>query len=611
MDRFVAMIWDQADANRQAQVNVWSECLRRQSPKWMRVLDAPGLRVISYHHRGDGPVVTPLVGQDGIVIGPLFARGEEKKGRMLHFDRREGERIVASRGDNLIKNYWGNYVAIWRDADKRRTTVLRDPCGAVPCLMTKQVGVDLLFAHAEDVADLPGLSFAIDWNFLQGFILYDYFITKHTGLMEVKELLAGERLECDPQRENAFSWAWNGARHAASPDLQSFDDARDELRSTAEACFSAWGTEYNHIVVSVSGGLDSAILVNLLRRTSDTRITAIHYVGLGYEEYEVTLARAAAAKAGIELIEVEQDPNKHDLTSILHAPRIARPSMQMMAVLIDELSKGVANRVGADCFVIGQGGDNLFLQSSGARNVLADYVRLQGFGKHFWSACYNSAILERSSVWKSLRDAIEANLLRKRWRPFTFLEREEASKFRPLTTDAISTIPDEYKLHPWFTEAGHLPPGKAGHLAFIVALYNYYVRHGRGIGSDIVYPYFSQPITEWALKTPVFVLAHDGVDRAAQRAAFADLVPESIVRRTSKGGANHYSVQVIEHNANFFRDMIMNGELRSRGWLDNSRVERMTRQDYAVSGGGQTFLKQIAAAEAWLQCWRRSRRMAA
>ena len=97
MDRFVAMVWDQTDPSRQGQVNAWSETLQRQSQKWVRVLDQPGLRVFSYHHRGDGPVVTRWQSEDGIVIGVLFERGQEKKGRVLSLDRREADRVVSTR----------------------------------------------------------------------------------------------------------------------------------------------------------------------------------------------------------------------------------------------------------------------------------------------------------------------------------------------------------------------------------------------------------------------------------------------------------------------------------------------------------------------------------
>jgi asparagine synthase (glutamine-hydrolysing) len=603
MDRFVAIIWDQEDRPQQSQVNAWSEALRRQSPKWVRVLDAPGLRVFSYHHRGDGPVVTRWDGENGIVIGVLFERGEEKKGRVQKVGSGEARRVIASQGDRLIRNYWGNYVALWRDAEKRETTVLRDPCGAVPCFMTRQNGVQLLFAHAEDVADLPGVSWTIDWQCLQAFILFNYFVTEHTGLREVKELLAGERMKIGDREAISRSWAWSGVEIAAHPNTQSAEDARVELREAAEACFGAWGNECGKIVVSVSGGLDSSIMVNLLSRESGAAITGIHYVGVGYEGYEVKLARMAAKNASVDLMEVEQDPARDDVRRILRADGMARPKQQLLAVLIDDLSVGVADCVGARCFMIGQGGDNLFITRHSARYVAADYLRLRGPGAGFWRAAYESASLHQQSVWKGIGDGFQAELLGRRWRPFEILQSEAFVKNCPMTEEAVLGIPQGYLMHPWFADASRLPLAKGEHLGNIVALQNYYVDHWRGIERDVIYPYISQPIVEFCLRTPTFDLIEGGADRGLQRSAFADIIPVEVRRRTAKGGANYYSMSVMQANLGFYRDLVANGSLIKQAWFDSKRMQRIWSPEYVAHGGANPFMKRMAIAEAWLSRW--------
>jgi asparagine synthase (glutamine-hydrolysing) len=603
MDRFVAMVWDQADPSRHGQVNAWSETLQRQSSKWKRVLDQPGLRVFSYHHRGDGPVVTRWQDDNGIVIGALFERGQEKKGRVQSLDSHAAGRVITSRGDELIRGFWGNYVAIWRDPETRNTTVLRDPCGAVPCFMTERHGVELLFAHAEDVADLPGLNFTIDWTYLQAFILFNYFVTKYTGLKEVTELLGGERLECRPGSGKKFSWAWNGAEIAAEPDLQTFADAKAELRSTAEACFTAWGKEYRNIVVSLSGGLDSSIVLNLLRRTSDARITGLHFLGVGYEQYEVQLARMAAANADAEYVEGVLNPKQDEVRRILNSPRMARPKMQSMAILVDDLSTALADRVGADAFMTGQGGDNLFLQRGGATRTVADYVRLNGFGRDFWRVAYDAAKLQRHTIWKVAGDALHAAISPHGWRPYEFLQDEGWAKHRAISPGAIDATPASYKLHPWLAQAARTPPNKAGHLVSIVGLYNYHSSFGRGVTRDVILPFFSQPIAELALRTPTYVLAEGGLDRALQRRAFADIIPEPIARRTGKGGAGSYYLQVTQNNLDLYRELILDGAMVRQGWLDRDKIERMLTPDHIVHGGGSMFIDLLVVAEGWVKSW--------
>jgi hypothetical protein len=111
MDRFVAIIWDEANPAKQAQVNSWSETLQRGSSRWTVVLDTPGLRALSLIQRGGAPVVTIWHGENGVIIGPLFARGREKSGRVRSLDqpdaeqagnrRRKGRRPF-SRADEIV-----------------------------------------------------------------------------------------------------------------------------------------------------------------------------------------------------------------------------------------------------------------------------------------------------------------------------------------------------------------------------------------------------------------------------------------------------------------------------------------------------------------------------
>ena len=410
MDRFVAFLWDPEALTRQWQVERWSAALQCASRFWTIVLDRPGVKVLSLNQRAGAPVVTSWANGDGVVLGPLFERGSERNGRVRRLDAGVAARVAASGGASLVHGYWGNYVAIWRDAANSSVHALRDPCGGTPCFMSQTEGVQLLYAHPDDIAALPNVRFTIDWTYLQAFVLFNYFVTPKTGLCEMAELMPGQRLDWSAHADPAFDWVWHGGKIAAAPGDLSFGEAKDRLRATAEACFAAWGHEYPKIVASLSGGLDSSILVALMTRASNADVTALHYLGVGRERYEVTLARRAAACAGVRLVELEQDPLKDDVRRILDAPRLARPKVQSLAVLIDDASTRLAEETGADAFMIGQGGDNLFLQRGAARDPLADYVRLNGFGKDFWAAAYDTSMLQQQSIWSTLARAAASEL---------------------------------------------------------------------------------------------------------------------------------------------------------------------------------------------------------
>lgn len=604
MDRFVALLWDSAIESRTQQVEAWSQALRSRSDRWAVVLDLPGLRVHSYHHRGDGPVVTAWPERNGVIIGPLFRRGEERRGRIKQFSTADAERIAASDGDALIRDWWGNYVAIWRKPGADNAVVIRDPCGAVPCFMTAQQDVQILFAHAEDVAALPDVHFSIDWTYLQAFLVFSHFNTAHTGLNEALELLPGQRASLTPHRPPLFTWAWHAVQVAAAPDENLFKETAEALRDIAARCFEAWGEEYPNIVVRLSGGLDSSVVLHLLKRYTSARITAFHLRGRGYEQFEDGLARLSALHAGVQLVEADPPPASADLYPALSAPVLARPLTQSLGVRADNIAATVAEEVGADAFMAGHGGDNLFLQRGGARHTLSDYIRLSGWNRDLVRVAYDAATIRRCGIWRILAESLSAELLRTAWRPYIFLDDPQFRSRQPLTEPALRSLPEDYLFHPWIDAARSLPHGAANHVKSITSVSTYYQRMGSALDRDAIHPLYSQPIVEFALRTPTYLLVKGGQDRALQRAAFSDLLPPAIVRRTGKGGIDNQTLDAISASLPFIRDLIMQGESIRKPWVNAHKVEQMLRPAYVATGGGAVYLYRLIAIEIWLRAWR-------
>jgi asparagine synthase (glutamine-hydrolysing) len=605
MDRFVGMAWDPADDGRSMRVAEWAQIILKSSTRWRSVLSRPGLRVLAYAHRSEAPVITRWDSGDGVTVGCLFRAGEEARARVAALEVKTAQLTSFTRGDHLVSDYWGGYVAFWRDPDRSSAFVLRDPCGSVPCFMATCAGVKLLFAHPDDIADLPGADFSIDWTYLNAFIQFNFFISRHTGLCEVKELMAGERLEIAADGRETLSWAWNGASIAARPQTRTFDEAREELRDTMTRCVRALGGEYRTIVARMSGGLDSSILASLLHRNG-AHIIGMHNVSSGYQRGEVEMARAAAAYIGIELHEADFRSQREDIACILDAPRLARPTRQIMTLPSDRAFEAFTQRFGADCYMNGHGGDNVLMQRSGANHVLADYTRLNGLGSKFWQTAYGAAMLQMKPIWSVVREAFDGEILRKPWSPHAFLDDDRRNKFRPLSEKAGLPLPEDYRRHPWFKDAARLPHGKADHLANIVALNNYHDICGHSIACDMRMPYYSQPMVEFALKTPTYLFVEGGFDRSLQRRAFEDCIPPSIAWRGSKGLYALNQLSSLRKNMGFYRSLILDGELMRAGLLDRPKLESMLTHEHAVHGGGAAFIDYLAATEAWLASWRRT-----
>ena len=100
--------------------------------------------------------MSSLDGDSGVVIGTLFETGSEQHGPRTRLEPAVSARIVDSGGQELISHHWGSYVAFIQDPGARLTHVLRDPCGATPCLRMHVDGVDVLCSFVDDIVGLSG-----------------------------------------------------------------------------------------------------------------------------------------------------------------------------------------------------------------------------------------------------------------------------------------------------------------------------------------------------------------------------------------------------------------------------------------------------------------------
>jgi asparagine synthase (glutamine-hydrolysing) len=580
MHRFVAMTWNPASPDAARRVDIWSDALRRAPGDWTCALDTEGARVLI----PAGQVLTTVsngVDVSGIIIGRLFERWYERQGRVSSLAGQAASGIARSNGANLIRAYWGQYVAIWRCARSRETVILRDPSGAVGCSELTCDGVRLFFAHAPDVVGLTGIRVSFNWDRISAFLDQPYLTTVSTGLNEITDLLAGERLTLDGSGASSRAWAWNAKTFAAEPDLRPVADLQADVRETVSNCVRAIGEQHKSILVQLSGGLDSSVLLALLRRSSPANVCALHTQASGHEGFESDLARMVAANTGTSLVVRKLAPERVDLSTILDIPVLVRPDRQIMGKPGNDLIADVCDETGADATLAGHGGDSLFLQRSAATNTVTDYLQLHGWTREAWSVVYRAAMLEERPIWTILREA-------------TRKSRRDAP-----TEKQVS-------LHPWLDDAASLPPGKRDQLVNIVALYNYYVLIGYGVSRDALNPYVSQPIIELALTIPTYQFVREGHDRSLQRRAFSGIVPSPIIRRKGKGFLNTYLLKVIEHNARFLRELLHEGWLTRSGLIEREAIDPMFTPAELVSGAGLSTVSGLVAAEAWINAWRRT-----
>jgi asparagine synthase (glutamine-hydrolysing) len=98
-----------------------------------------------------------------------------------------------------------------------------------------------------------------------------------------------------------------------------------------------------------------------------------------------------------------------------------------------------------------------------------------------------------------------------------------------------------------------------------------------------------------------------GQDRAAARAAFADVLPpEILLRGLGKGGPGQWLREIIEHNIGFLREFLLDGILVRQRLIDRKKLETVMSPGIANSTviAGDIFAKLYI--ETWLRAWQRA-----
>jgi asparagine synthase (glutamine-hydrolysing) len=597
MFRYIALAWNDAIPARSAAALRMSGALQAHAAWQAHVLE-PGLHVFTAGAGEGANGLYRLSPFRGVVLGRFFRRGELGKPRTADVQLTEAEidRIVRTEGQSLINDFWGRYVALLPASGASH--VLRDPSGALPCYRLQLDGVGIAFSWLEGLLEaLPGLPLpGINWDGVAAHLAQGQLSGVATALDEVFHVPAGE-VACLDTESAAARPLWDAGCVARHPIDEPPARAAGRLRQTVRACARAWTDCHDAILLRLSGGLDSAILLGSLDR-SDTRalITCVNYHSPGSDSDERPYARSAAKRAGRPLIERECDAG-YPLERVLSVALTPAPESYVGRLSMGQMDAELAAVHGAGALFTGGGGDQLFFEQR-CTWPGADYLQLRGLDGGFLSAMQDAARLGRVSVWRAMRRAIVDGYLASATRGST------GSRLT-LAPEVVSPgfRPPERFVHPCLARADDLPIGKLKQLRQLVSAFGYYDPYLREAAPELVNPLLSQPLIELCLGLPTYLLTHGGRGRALARHAFADDIPPQIANRRSKGGMEEHLTEVLHRNLPFVRELLLDGQLVEHGLLDRARLED------ALSGRPSTVQAHVGeihgyvAVEAWLQRW--------
>jgi len=503
-----------------------------------------------------------------------------------------GERagcLETARGDGIFRECldgWGDYIAV--TGDTQGAHVLRAPFGRLPCYYVRCKSAVILVSDIRVLKSIGLPVPALNWEAVARFLIAPELRAEATCLAGVSELVGGSSLRIlngDIHLRTAWSpWTFAG-KDAQLGDARA---ARIMLRRTIDEVVGAHCRQYSHILLGVSGGLDSSIVAAVAAR-GHARTTLVTMAAPDRAGDERAYARILADRLDLPLIEAFEDVARVDV-DVSRSGHLPRPHARSFAQSSDDVYIALAKERGIDAFFSGAGGDNIFWNLTSAASV-AD-TALCGFGPR---ATFRNAVdladMCSASVPHVLLNALRSGLSGRHvtW-PI------DASFVADAAGREIS-VHD----HPWLKAPADSLPGKVRHVHCIMGIENHLEGYGREAFAPMAAPLLSQPLVEACLRVPTWMWCMGGHDRALARAAFADCLPTTIVTRTEKGTPFGFALQLFEKNRAALRDMLLGGVLARERLLDLTAVEACLVRDDPAAGLAHYRLLCIADVEAWVR----------
>lgn len=614
MFRYLVAFSNSKNAEDKSILNKVRHRLATSPDKWHDVFSQPNL-VAVYTPQPSENAVAMLQDSRGAVFGPLYATPrapeEDSSPRQLKtLSSAQSITIIRSRGRSLISEFWGHYVAVIRYPETASIVVVRSPASPLPCFHFKVGTVSIFFSCIEDCLMLGVRDFSINWDSITAQVVGGDYLTDETGINDIRNLNCGEAISCASTGETIEAY-WDPIALLANRKAQSFADAASNVRKTTEYCVHALASSHSGILVSLSGGLDSSIVLSALSRSPHRpSIVATNYYSRGCGD-ERRFARLMARSARCAILEQSRN-DRLDLHGIIDCNFTLQPVLNFSAPDTEARTIAQARQHEATAIFNGELGDNVF-GNSPKPGALIECLRLHGVGSTFLRAMLNYSMLTRQSLWRSL------GLLRREYELLSVQPNFSASaeiskrygkdKAQSMMLASFAAgeehreMADRF-LHPWLQRSRRLAPGS--HMLMygliVVTSTAYHSPFSHAGDPPHISPFISQPLVEIALQTPAHLHFQSGLDRAIARSAFSDVLPAAILQRgLGKGGPNLWAKDVVDCNTAFLREFLLDGILVQRNLVDRVKVESALSAtiEKSTSIVGDIFAKIYI--ESWLR----------
>lgn len=534
----------------------------------------------------------------GVIAGRLFKRQPTLDYGYVPWCISEtvSHEVVVSCGEHLVSDFWGRYVGFIFDEQSERFTVVRDPSGALFAYFIETDDFFLFFSNSEDFSKLRICKLTYNIDHLVSYVQMGLLDCPDTGFKEIRKVQRGAAVIIDSEGVYHRQY-WRSRDFISKNHSWTEKSAAEALRYAVKDSVAAWASQFNHIALNLSGGLDSSIVLACLKQMPNPpEIVALNlYYPTGLDSDERQFARLMADHVGVNIIHSELNANDVNLEHVKEFIAEAEPIPGLGSITMGEFRKRFVEKHGVECFFTGHGGDMVFYQGGVAS--AQDYIWYEGVSLGLFKQCAQSALLSKSSFWKVFYDSMKTKFHHKE---FSFREFLKPVNYL-INENLFYKVRLDGRFPHWYDELKNLSYAKAVHVVNTRVIECHYLPNRPNYGVIEINPLLSQPIIELVHSIPTYMFSMNGIDRGLARNSFRDLLPDIIARRQSKGGTEDYFKEVYLNHIPFLRDSLLDGSLIKMGLFDKGLMEKALSPAVA----GDSIIKNIVLLNLNLEYWAR------
>lgn len=510
------------------------------------------------------------------------------------------EKIQQTNGRWLGENYWGRYILVSFDKEKKAVTLYRDPQGIATLFYMRYKGAILFSTHCDLLYDAVDEKPELNWDYLTSFVVNAHNVTTSTPFVGIEELHPGSVTQLRADGSCSIEQFWDPTA-IASRFVENEDAYLDCLYDTFLACTKAWTQGADKICVELSGGLDSssvlAVLKDVLPHEKDVvAVNMFHPAIASSNERDFAQQVADATDTPLKFADWS--------THLPFAPvnierRLNKPTTFILDSEFNNEMLNYAQLGPQGEFMCGQGGDHLFLAPPFVESP-ADYFLEKGVSGIFSKISEMSAY-HRMPHWRVMSKSL--NALVQYWRG-TLDYIPLSLNFQPWMTDSFKSQVRADIFKPLFWEGlKKLSPGKAQH-TFAVYQATLYIDRGYRIpGKPVLNPLLSQPLVEQALSMPTYQTSADGYNRVHFRRAMAKHKKGNYIWRKSKGETSGIVVLGMRAHFDAVCKLLLDGQFSKKGFIDREKLhEKLIAFKHGKTDSLWPLINLIVA-EVWLNSW--------